>query len=198
MHRDHVTCTCPSYKYNTRCKHGLCITNKEGILKEHIEFVLTSPHHSKPLKSGFVGPEKNAAGKKGGTHKNPWRPNHRNTNTNVPLAAPAQVRTFTQIHHNNEPLVVCFLNDKPKATECKWCGMAFPRRFLVAPYDCAIALQEMDVSRSELPRQQVTLVTAYHQVLLYKKGLCYEEIPILRQQLLRHPSTNCCKAERCP
>ena len=142
MHRNHVTCTRPSYKYNVLCKHGLCVANKEGILKEHIEFVLKSPRRAKPIRSGLVEPKKNAAGKKGGTHKNPWRPTRGHTNSNIPPAAPAQARPFTEIHHNNEPLVVCFLSDESRATECKQCGTAFPRRLFVTPYDIVLSHTE--------------------------------------------------------
>ena len=58
VHGDHVSCTCPCYRYNALCKHGLCVGNKEGILKEHIDFLLKSPRRAKPVKSGLVEPEK--------------------------------------------------------------------------------------------------------------------------------------------
>ena len=141
VHRDHVSCTCPSYKYNALCKHGLCVANKEGILKEHIDFLLKSPRRAKPVKSGLVEPEKNAAGKKGGAHKNRWRPSVQNS-SGTPPARAAQGRPFTEIHHNNEPLVVCFLSEEPRAAECKQCGTAFPRRVLVAPYDIMLLHSE--------------------------------------------------------
>jgi len=161
VHVDHVTCTCPSYKYNALCKHSLCVVTKDGILKDHIEFVLRSPRRSKPFKGALVEPEKNAAGKKGGTHKNPWRPSS-NHNKNIPLAAPTQARPFTEIYHNNHPLVVCFLSDEPKAVECKQCGMAFPRRLLVAPYDIVLSHAEKlmypdpKCSRNKLPSPRYT------------------------------------------
>lgn len=141
VHHDHVSCTCHCYKYNALCKHRLCVANKEGILKEHIDFLLKSPRRAKPVKSGLVEPEKNAAGKKGGTHKNPWRPSIPHTSS-TPLTEDAQGRPFTEIHHNNEPLVVCFLSDEPRAIECKQCGTAFPRRLLVAPYDIMLSHSE--------------------------------------------------------
>lgn len=81
VHRDHVSCTCHCYKYSALCKHGLCVANKEGILKEHIDFLLKCPRRAKPVKSGLVEPEKNAAGKKGGMHRNPWRPSIRHTSS---------------------------------------------------------------------------------------------------------------------
>ena len=85
---------------------------------------------------------KERRGKEGGTHKNPWRPHRGHTNSNTPLAAPAPARPFTELHHNNEPLVVCFLSDEQRATECKQCGTAFPRRLLLAPYDIVLPHSE--------------------------------------------------------
>lgn len=32
VHSDHITCTCPCYKYNNLCKHSLCVAEKAGIV----------------------------------------------------------------------------------------------------------------------------------------------------------------------
>ena len=74
VHHDHVICKCPCNKYNGLCKHSLCVAERANLLKEHIDFLLKSSCRHKPFKSNLVEPEKNAAGKKGNSHRNPWRP----------------------------------------------------------------------------------------------------------------------------
>ena len=51
-------------------------------------------------------------------------------------------RPFTEIHHNNKPLVLCFLEDNPKAKECRQCHIEFPRRKKIIPYDVVLSHEE--------------------------------------------------------
>ena len=83
-------------------------------------------------------PTKNAAGKKGGTHKNAWRPQRQESHHSS--SEPAN--HFTKIYHNNRPLKVCFLSDEDKATDCRQCDKAFSRRQLVIPFDIALSHEE--------------------------------------------------------
>jgi len=71
---DHVNCSCPCYKYNNLCKHSICVAEIAGILKEHLQHLQKSPKRRTPSKSGLVEPPKDAHGKKGASHKNPYRP----------------------------------------------------------------------------------------------------------------------------
>ncbi|KAJ7387963.1 hypothetical protein OS493_001319 [Desmophyllum pertusum] len=50
--------------YNSICKHSLCVSEIEGILKEHLDYIAKSPRCSLPSKSGLVEPAKDAQGKK--------------------------------------------------------------------------------------------------------------------------------------
>ncbi|KAJ7374094.1 Ankyrin repeat and FYVE domain-containing protein 1 [Desmophyllum pertusum] len=43
VYRDHSSCTCPCYRYNSICKHSLCVSEIEGILKEHLDYLPS--HH---------------------------------------------------------------------------------------------------------------------------------------------------------
>ena len=97
-------------------------------MKEHLKFIAKSPRRSKPSKSGLLEPPKEAQGKKGGAHKNPWRPNRKSP--------------YSEIHHNNNPLVVCFLEDQKKAKECRQCRVEFPRRQMIAPFDIVLSHEE--------------------------------------------------------
>ncbi|KAJ7390373.1 hypothetical protein OS493_025624 [Desmophyllum pertusum] len=92
VYRDHSRCTCPCYRFNSICKHSLCVSEIEGILKEHLDYIAKSPRCSLPSKSGLVEPAKDAQGKKGGVHKNAWRPSR---------SIAVQKHPFTEIHHNN-------------------------------------------------------------------------------------------------
>ena len=100
VYRNHSSCTCPCFKYNSICKHSLCISEIEGIIQEHVDYFLKSPRRTQPFKSGLVKPSKDAQGKKGGRHNNPWRPSQdffgRSTGP------------FDKIHHNLA-LVIHFL-----------------------------------------------------------------------------------------
>ncbi|KAJ7389572.1 hypothetical protein OS493_030624, partial [Desmophyllum pertusum] len=60
VYRDHSSCTCPCYRYNSICKHSLCVSEIEGILKEHLDYIAKSPRCSLPSKSGLVEPAKDA------------------------------------------------------------------------------------------------------------------------------------------
>ena len=143
VHHDHVTCKCPCNKYNGLCKHSLCVAERANLLKEHVDFLLKSSCRNKPSKSNLVEPHKNAAGKKGSSHRNPWRPGREKSGD----SANSQQGTsshgpYSAIHHNDKPLIVCFLSDQAKATECRQCRIEFPRRKKVIPYDIVLSHEE--------------------------------------------------------
>lgn len=77
VYYDYVSCTCYCYKYNVFCKYRLFVINKEGILKEYIDFLFKFLYRVKSVKSYLVEFEKNVVGKKGGIYKNFWRLNIR-------------------------------------------------------------------------------------------------------------------------
>ena len=141
MYRDHVTCNCPSYKFNMLCKHSLCIAENSQLLKLHIEYLKKSPRRSKPSKSGLVVLEKVAPGKKGGANRNSWRGSRGKTN---PLCSRTEsvAYPFTEIYHNDRPLTLCFLSEEPKAKDCRHCRTEFPRRTMILPFDLVLAHEE--------------------------------------------------------
>lgn len=140
VHSDHISCTCPCYKYNNLCKHSLCVAEKAGILKEHLNFLQKSSKRKAPSKSALVEPSKEAQGKKGGSHKNPWRPS-RAKSTQV-TSQSASERPFTEIHHNNNSFILRFLDDVPQANECRQCRVEFPRRKKIIPFDVILSHEE--------------------------------------------------------
>ena len=141
VYRDHVTCNCLSYKFNMLCKHSLCVAENSQLLKLHIEYFKKSPRRSKPSKSGLVVPEKAAPGKKGGANRNSWRGSR--GKTNPPCSNPESAAyPFTEIHHNDRPLTLCFLSEEPKAKDCRHCRTEFPRRTMILPFDVVLAHEE--------------------------------------------------------
>ena len=140
VHSDHVSCACPCYKFNNLCKHSLCVAEKSGKLKEHLHFLCKSSKRKAPSKSALVEPAIDAQGKKGGSHKNPWRPS-RAKSTQGTSQSPNE-RPFTEIHHNNKSLVLCFLEDVPNAKECRQCRFEFPRRKKIIPFDVVLSHEE--------------------------------------------------------
>lgn len=107
-------------------------------MKQHLEFLKKSRKRTNPSKSDLLGPEAGAHGKKGGSHKNPWRPNRKPEETHHITSD----RPFNELHHNNNPLIVCFLDDvpnKPQNEACKQCQIAFPRRQPISPYNIVLS-----------------------------------------------------------
>ena len=137
VYSDHVTCACFCYKFNNLCKHSLCIAEKAGVLKEHVDFLCRACNRKVPSKSALVEPAKDAQGKKGGRHKNPWRPSQTTSTQGTTQSANGQ--PFTEIHHNNKSLILCFLDDDPKAKQCRQYKIEFPRRQKIIPYDVVLS-----------------------------------------------------------
>lgn len=136
VYSDHVTCACSCYKFNKLCKHSLSVAEKTGMIKEHLDFLRKTSRRKAPSKSALIEPSKDAQGKKGGSHRNPWRPSRAKSRDDT------NQRPFTEIHHNNKPLVLCFLEDNPKAKECRQCHIEFPRRKKIIPYDVVLSHEE--------------------------------------------------------
>ena len=136
VYSDHVTCACSCYKLNKLCKHSLCVAEKTGMIKDHLDFIRKTSRRNAPCKSALIEPTKDAQGKKGGSHRNPWRPSRANSTD------ARNQRPFTEVHHNNKPLVLCFLDGHPKAQEYRQCHLEFPRRKKIIPYDVVLSHEE--------------------------------------------------------
>ena len=66
VHKDHVTCNCQSFKYNSLCKYSLCVAQTVERLKEHVDYAVVRLSTSKKSRTGLVVPPKSAVGKKRG------------------------------------------------------------------------------------------------------------------------------------
>ena len=140
VHKDHVTCNCQSFKYNSLSKHSLCVAQTVDRLKQHVDYVVVRLSTSKKSRTGFVVPAKVHSREKGGgggTHKNARRPQKSESNGSA-----SAVQPFTKILHNNQLLKVCLLSDEVKAISCKKCGKEFPRRKTVIPFDIVLSQEE--------------------------------------------------------
>ena len=144
LFRNHVSCDCPAFKYQTICKHSLCVSQQNSITSAHLEFV--TKKKTKGKRSTLLNPAKATAGKTGGKPKTQWRPRQQSSREtsnageidlgNIPP------RPFTDIHHNNEPFLVRFLTDDPEAKECRQCGVEFPRYQLIRPLNIVLSHKE--------------------------------------------------------
>ncbi|KAK3711391.1 hypothetical protein QZH41_003530 [Actinostola sp. cb2023] len=138
--KNHVTCTCQAYRYNNVCKHSLVVAEKMNVLREHLDILAKSSRLAKPSRRWLIEPPSEVAGKKGGQHKNQWRKPRADPTSNRVQALPK--RPYTEIHHNDNPINVVFLDDFPKALNCKQCGVTFPRKKKTIPYDIVLSHEE--------------------------------------------------------
>ena len=108
VYRDHCSCTCQCFKHNKICKHSLCVAEVSGILSQHLEYLRKTKGRSNPSRSELVEPTKQAQGEKGGCHKNPWRPPRALLADENKVQSERPCHPYSEIHHNNKPLIVCF------------------------------------------------------------------------------------------
>ena len=45
VYSDHVTCACSFYKFSKHCKHSLSVSEKTGMIKEHLDFLRKTSRH---------------------------------------------------------------------------------------------------------------------------------------------------------
>lgn len=139
-HKDHISCGCPSYKYNGVCKHSLCVAEKLNKLSHHLRYMAQKAGKGKATKSSLLEPVKEGAGKKGEKARNNWRGSRQ---ADSATCTSSVVETpFTKIHHNNCPLVLCFLQDHPKAVDWKQCMFEFQRRPIIILLDIVVEHKE--------------------------------------------------------
>ena len=155
-HHDHVIYKCLCNKYNGLCKHSLCVAGRANLLMEHVDFLLKSSCPHKPSKSNLVEPQK--AGKKGSSYRNPRRPGREKSgdSANSQQGTSSHVHgPYSAIHHNDKPLIVCFLSDQAKATECRQCRIEFPRHKKVTPYEMKSSCLMRTIGCTPTPKNRV-------------------------------------------
>ena len=184
VYKGHVNCTCPCYKYKGMCKHSICVAEIEGILTSHLDHLKKSPRRTAPAKSNLLEPPKEAQGKKGGSHRNPWRP-QKDTTAQCP---------FTEIYHNNNPFTVVFLKEVPNAKQCTCCKMDFPRIVICKPYNIVLAHQERwmypSANGKRLPSAKFT--TKFYCV---RRQCILGRFPYFKPSLVKIPPETHCKLE---
>ena len=141
VNKSYVSCRCPSFKFDSVCKHSIAVADKVGILEQHIQFI-SKPSAKKSPRSALVeaNVNKEVAGKKGGKNKYPYpyQPSRSqqevaNIASGQGLSQSSTGYTYKEIHHNDNPFVLCIL---PKnAKKCKQCGTDFCHRLRIIPND---------------------------------------------------------------
>ena len=135
----YVTCACNSYKHDSVCKHSISIAIKEQIIQSHLQRLKPRDRASR---AGLVQPNSSSAGKKGSRNKNPWRVARSGKSKDQHTSTQAPAEFNPAIHHNDKPFVVCFLEEAPKAKECRKCRTGFIRRTKIIPFDIVLSHEE--------------------------------------------------------
>ena len=182
-----MSCSCPCFKYNNLCKHSIWVAEIVGILKEHLDFLKTSPRRKAPARSDLLEPAKGAQGKKAGRNKNPWRPNRRPSQETAQRTTSR--RSFTEVHHNNKPFFLCFIDDGPNAKECRQCRIEFPRRQKITPFYIVLSHEEKWLYPS-LDDPRLKLPSATHTTKFYcvKRSSINSRFPYFDSSLLQIPA----------
>ena len=146
----HVSCTCPSFKSDSVCRHSVTVAEKNGLLHEHLQFTCKGAARKGASRTPLAEAidNKAVAGKKGSTKKFHYRHSQSSigatgsTNNNEIKSTNSQSgnRTYTEIHHNDNPFNVRILPLEAKIY--KGCGNNFCHRQRIMPYDLALEHKE--------------------------------------------------------
>ena len=77
INKSYVSCRCPSFKFDSVCKHSIAVAEKIGILDQHLQFISKASNaKSAGARSTLAeaNVNKEVAGKKGARNKYPFRP----------------------------------------------------------------------------------------------------------------------------
>ncbi|CAH3193680.1 unnamed protein product, partial [Porites evermanni] len=118
-----VSCNCPSYKFDNICKHSIAVPQLKECLEEHLNFVMQKSKVPKECREKGTQKYKQIfAGKKGRRNINKYCPSkQQSTAAEVPQSNTNDV--YTELHHNNNPFVICLL--PAEAKQCKTCEVDF-------------------------------------------------------------------------
>ena len=132
VNKSYVSCRCPSFKFDSVCKHSIAVADKVGILEQHIQFISKPSAKKGPCSAlAEANVNKEVAGKKGGKNKYPYRPSRSQQEvadkaSGQGLSQSSTGYRYKEIHHNDNPFVLRIL---PKnAKKCKQCGTDFCHR----------------------------------------------------------------------
>ena len=172
----------------TKFVNSLCVAEVSGILSQHLEYLRKTKGRSNPSRSELVEPTKQAQGKKGGCHKNPWRPPRALLAEEKNVQSKRPCHPYSEIHHNNKTLIVCFLDDQTKAVECRQCRMEFPRRQKIVPYDIVLSHEEKwmypDPTKPNRKLQSAKYAVKFYCV---KRSCIKERFPYYDSSLMQIP-----------
>ena len=137
VNKSYMSCQCPRFKADSVCKHSIAVAEKVGIIKEHLQYVFKGAGQRKGSRTALAEAymDKGVAGKKGSTNKNHYRP----TTSNV-ATSQLESRPYTEIHHNDHPVVLLLLPGEAKV--CKGCSNNFCHRKRIVPHDMVLEHKE--------------------------------------------------------
>ena len=81
-----VSCRCPSFKFDSVCKHFIALAEKVGILDQHLQYIPKASKIAKASPRSILAKanvDKEVAGKKGACNKNPYRPSRLQENQTI-------------------------------------------------------------------------------------------------------------------
>lgn len=141
VNKSYVSCRCPSFKFDSVCKHSIAVAEKVGILDQHLQFIVSkAPNAGSRSTLAEAHVNKEVAGKKGVVNKYPFRPSRSQKPPATDKVADqglSQVRSasyiYKEIHHNDNPFVLRILPKQAK--RCTQCKTDFCHRVRVIPND---------------------------------------------------------------
>ena len=146
VNKSYVSCRCPSFKFDSVCKHSIAVAEKVGILEQHIQFIFKPSTKAGPRSAlAEANVNKEVAGKKGGKNKYPYRPSRSQQEvadkaSGQGLFQSSTTYTYNEIHHNDNPFVLRILPKNAKT--CKQCKTDFCHRLRIIPNDLVFEHQE--------------------------------------------------------
>ena len=136
QHRVH--CSCKGFRFSNICAHSVAVAYKEDILATFVARV----KQSRGSRSILTFPENaGGAGRKGKQNR---RTRSYPVSSTQDQVAASQEMPFTEIWHNNNPIVVCSIDAVPVTkNRCTYYGNEFPQGpFAIVPFDIVLKHEE--------------------------------------------------------
>ena len=189
-----ISCRCKGFRFSCVCAHSVAVAEKENILSKFVSSIKSSRSRSSVTYPMELG----GAGRKGQQRRRKRQYDSSNVSSSD-QSTESQGRPFTEIWHNNNPLVVCSINEiTEEKNHCGYCAHEFPRgRLAIVPFSIAIKHQERwkylnqkhKANPSEpmyLPSSAKKLTTRYYCI---KKNCIYKRFPYFCPDLLEVDSS---------
>ena len=181
-HGTKVVCSSKGFKYSKLCSHSVAVAEKKRILRNLIDNIKVGNRTQLtfPLK-------KSGSGRKGGKQRYTMDKHSKSQPSSIAHPKENNGSPFSEVWHNNKPLVLCLIHTLPKGSLCYQCGVEFPSGSLLAePFDIALKHEERwkypnKVSSSPKFLTSAKMTTKYYCV---RKQCVMERFPYFNAEFL--------------